>query len=168
MKVNITYPCTHHLQAFANNVILIRITTNSHSGNSFMHGLSQTRLLFQTFPNFQVNISIVLRPVNRLHINLQVVNFQRWEHTFGSSKEPEPVPSASGMSETAADPQPPVADGASALPPLLPLSPPVSDFSCLFSLCQPLYASCCTVLLYFPRYSTAWLKMFSFLLRLVF
>ena len=94
----LTYPCTHHLQAFANNVILIRFTTNSHSGNSFiMHGLSQTLLLFQTFPNFQVNISIVLSPVNCLHINLQVVNFQRWEHTFGSSKEPEPLPSTSGM-----------------------------------------------------------------------
>ena len=52
------------------------------------------------------------------------------------------------------------------LPP--PLPPPVSDFSCLFILCQPLYASCYTVLLYFPRYSTAWLKMFSLLLRLVF
>ena len=79
------------------------ITSNSHSGySSIIHGLSQTLLLFQTFPNFQVNISIVLSPVNLLHINLQVVNFQRWEHTFGSSKEPEPAPSTSGMSETAA------------------------------------------------------------------
>ena len=31
----------------------------------------------------------------------------------------------------------------------LPLLPPVSNFSCLFTLCQPLYASCCTILLYF-------------------
>ena len=103
-----------------------------------MHGLSQTLLLFQAFPNFQVNISIVLSPVNLLYINLQVVNFQRYEHTFGSSKAPEPVPSTSGMSETAAYPQSPTADGPSALPSPLPLSPPVS----VFLACSP-YASPC-------------------------
>ena len=48
------------------------------------------------------------------------------------------------------------------LPP--PLPPPVSNSSCLFTRCQPLvlYASCCTVLLYFSRYCTVRLKMFSF------
>ena len=35
------------------------------------------------------------------------------------------------------------------LPPLLP--PPVSNSSCLITWCQPLYASCCTALLYFSR-----------------
>ena len=45
------------------------------------------------------------------------------------------------------------------LPP--PLSPPVSNSFCLFPQCQPLYASCCTVLLYFSRYCTVRLKMFS-------
>ena len=45
------------------------------------------------------------------------------------------------------------------LPPLLP--PPVSNSSCLFTRCQPLYTSCCTVLLYFSRYWTVRLKMFS-------
>ena len=45
------------------------------------------------------------------------------------------------------------------LPP--PLPPPVSNSSCLFTRCQPLYASCCSVLLYFSRYCTVRLKMFS-------
>ena len=45
---------------------------------------------------------------------------------------------------------------------LWPLPPPrVSNTSCLFTRCQPLYASCCTVLLYFSRYCTVRLKMFS-------
>ena len=44
------------------------------------------------------------------------------------------------------------------LPP--PPSPPVSNSSCLFTRCQPLYASCCTVLLYFSRYCSVRLKMF--------
>ena len=38
------------------------------------------------------------------------------------------------------------------LPP--PLPPPVSNSSCLFTRCQPLCASCCTVFLYFSRYYT--------------
>ena len=38
------------------------------------------------------------------------------------------------------------------LPP--PLSPPISNSSCLFTWCQPLDASCCTVLLYFSRCCT--------------
>ena len=42
-----------------------------------------------------------------------------------SSKEPEPVPSTSGVSETAACPQSPIADGPSALPP--PTSAPSSS-----------------------------------------
>ena len=44
------------------------------------------------------------------------------------------------------------------LPPSHP--PPVSNFSYLFIRCQPLYVSCCTVLLYFSRYSIARLKKF--------
>ena len=43
----------------------------------------------------------------------------------------------------------------------LPLPPPVSNSSCPFTWCQHLYASCCTVLLYFSRYYTVRLKMFS-------
>ena len=46
-------------------------------------------------------------------------------------------------------------------PPLLP--PPVSNSSCLFTWCQPLYASWCTVLLYFSRSCTVKLKLFYFL-----
>ena len=66
-----------------------------------------------------------------------------------SNKEPEPVSSTSGMSEIVV-----------CLHLLLltilqlyhlspPLLPPVSSSSCLFTGCQPLYASCCTILLLF-------------------
>ena len=48
------------------------------------------------------------------------------------------------------------------LPP--PLPPPVSNSSSLFTRWQPLYANCCTVLLYFSRYCTVRLKMFFFVL----
>ena len=59
-----------------------------------------------------------------------------------ASKEPEPVPAMSGMSEIAVCPPSPVADDPSALPSPTPLSPPVSDSSCMFP--QP--ASVCLVL----------------------
>ena len=52
------------------------------------------------------------------------------------------------------------------LPPPLPL--PVSNSSCLFTRCQPLYASCCAVLLYFTRYCTVRLKIFSLFFVFVF
>ena len=45
------------------------------------------------------------------------------------------------------------------LPPPLPSA--VSNSSCLFTRCQPLYATCWTVLPYFSRYCTVRLKMFS-------
>ena len=49
----------------------------------------------------------------------------------------------------------------------LPLClPPPASNSCLFTWCQPLYASCCTVLLYFSRYCTARLKLISHFLFL--
>ena len=41
-----------------------------------------------------------------------------------SSKEPEPVPSTSGISETEACPPPPIADHPSSLPASTPLPPP--------------------------------------------
>ena len=52
------------------------------------------------------------------------------------------------------------------LPP--PLPPPASNSSCLFTRCQPLYASCYTVLLYFSRYCTVRVKMFIFCICLFF
>ena len=52
------------------------------------------------------------------------------------------------------------------LPP--PLPPPVGNSSCLFSPCQPLYASYCTVLLCFSRYYIVRLKMFYFLCFLMY
>ena len=116
-------------------------------------------------------------------MNLQVVNFQRCERSptqtsldgifkrvdrIESSKEPEPVPSTSCVSEIAACPrllllmilQP------YHLPP--PLPPPVSNSSCLFTRCQPPYARCCTVLLYFSRCCTVRLKIFSLFFVFVF
>ena len=84
-----------------------------------------------------------------------------------SSKEPEPVPSMSGRSEIATCPLLLTILQLYHLPP--PLLPPVSNSSCLFTLCQPLYASFCTVLLYFSRYCTVRLKnVFYFLCLFVF
>ena len=51
-------------------------------------------------------------------MNLQVVNFERCKYVSGSSKEPEPVPSMSGMSKIAACPLSPIADDPKALPSL--------------------------------------------------
>ena len=69
-----------------------------------------------------------------------------------SSKEPEPVPSTSGVSEAAACPPPPTAADPSALPSPVPLLPAVRNSSHLFTRSQPLCASSCAVLLYFSRY----------------
>ena len=71
------------------------------------------------------------------------------------------IRSVSGMSEIAACPpllllmklQP------YHLPP--PLPSPVSNSSCLFVQCQPLFSSCCTILLCFSRFCIIGLKMFS-------
>ena len=43
----------------------------------------------------------------------------------------------------------------------LPVPPPVSNSSCLFPRCQPLYANCCTVLIRL-EYCTIRLEMFIF------
>ena len=62
-----------------------------------------------------------------------------------------------GSSETAAPPPCPIVDNPSALPSPTSFPPPVSNTSCLFTRCQPQ----CTVLLYFSRYCTVRLKVFS-------
>ena len=49
-----------------------------------------------------------------------------------------------------------------------PLPPPIRISSCLLTQWQLLYASCCIVLLYFSRYSTARLKMFYFVVFLMY
>ena len=81
-----------------------------------------------------------------------------------SSKEAEPVALMSGVGEIAACPRLLLLTILQLyrLPP--PLPPPVSNSSCLFTRCQPLCASCCTALLYFSRYCTVRLKMFSLFL----
>ena len=97
-------------------------------------------------------------------MNLQVVNFQRWKGVSGSSKEPEPVPSISNISEIAVFPPFPIADDPSALLSSTSLPPPVNNSSCLLTWGQPLDTSCYTVLQYFSRYCTVRLKMFIFCL----
>ena len=76
--------------------------------------------------------------------------------------------SMSGLSETAACPPSPIADDPSALPSPIFSRPPVSNSFCLFTGCQPLYASCCTIQLYFSRSCTVKLKMFSLFFVFVF
>ena len=63
------------------------------------------------------------------------------------------IPSMWGPSEIAACPQTAIGEDPSALP------PSVVNSSCLFARCQPLYASCYTLLLHFSRYYTVRLKM---------
>ena len=48
------------------------------------------------------------------------------------------------------------------------IPPPVRNSSFLFTWCQPLNASCCTILLYLSRYCTVRLKMFSLLFVFLF
>ena len=49
-------------------------------------------------------------------MNSQVANYQKCESASGSSKELEPVPSASDVSETAACPPSPIAGDPAPLP----------------------------------------------------
>ena len=95
--------------------------------------------------------------VSSLHTNLQAANFQRWEHVFHQCQAWVKLQLALCL----------------LLLMILqlyhlphPSPPPVSNSSCLFTRCQPLYARCCTVLLYFSRYYTVRLKMFSLFLCL--
>ena len=85
---------------------------------------------------FHTTFRIICSTLSPLHTNLQVANFQRCEHAsldhflkrvdrIESSKEPEHVPSMSGMSEIAACPLSPIADYPSALP--FPTSSPSSS-----------------------------------------
>ena len=94
-------------------------------------------------------------------MNLQVENFQRWGCASGPSKEPELVLSNQVWVklQLALHLLLLLILQLYHLPPLL--SPPVSNSSCLFTRCQPLYARCCTVLLYLTRYCTIKFKMFS-------
>ena len=80
----------------------------------------------------------------------------------GSSKEPEPEPSESVLSEITACTPSPIVDDLSALP--SPTSSPscISNSSGPFTPCQPLHAGCCTVLLHFSRSCTIRLKCFFF------
>ena len=98
-------------------------------------------------------------------MNCQVVNFQRCEHTYGPSKEPEAVPWASGMSETAARPPSPAADG----PPALPAPTSASQWVLARSHDASLWMPGSGLLQrYFSRYCTVRLKVISLFFVLVF
>ena len=84
-----------------------------------------------------------------------------------SSKKPEPVPSTSGMNEIVACPVLPIADNPSAVPSPIS-STPFSSSSSLFTRCQFLFASHCTVLLYLSGYCTVSLKLFIFPFNVLF
>ena len=92
--------------------------------------------------------------ISPLHPNLQCANFQRCEHASGSSKGAESVLSTSCMSEIAASPLSPIADGSSALPSptFSPSSAHNSSCSIPAPICQVLYRT--AVLLHFSRYCT--------------
>ena len=93
-------------------------------------------------------------------MNLHVVNFERCKHVSGSSKEPGPVPSMSGMSEIAACPLSPIADNPKALPSPAS-SPSSSQYLFLPVPSMPLLCASC-LLLNFSRYCTIRLKMCYF------
>ena len=82
------------------------------------------------------------------------------------SKTQTRIPSVSGMSEITAFPPSPIVDDPSGLP--SPTSSLTSSNCCLFTRCQPLYVSCCSVPLYFSRYCTVRLKYFIYFLCLLF
>ena len=73
----------------------------------------------------------LVKTVSPLHTILQVANLQRYERACGSIKEPEPVPSMTGVSEIAACPPSPIANDPSAPP------SPTSSLSSSKQLCLP-------------------------------
>ena len=81
--------------------------------------------------------------VSPLHTNLQVSNFERCRHALHHCQVWAKLQLALPLLVL-------TVLQLSHLPSLL--LPPVSDASWLFIQCQPLYASCCTLLLYFSRY----------------
>ena len=69
------------------------------------------------------------------------------------SKTPEPVPSTSGSSESAAYPPPPTADDPSALPSPIPSPSSIGSSSCLLTMLWIFFDTCMpAVVLPFPRY----------------
>ena len=97
-----------------------------------------------------------------IHTQTSLDPFFKRVDRIESSKEPEPGPSTSGVSEAEVFPACP--DCPSALHLLPPLHSPVSNSSCLFTDTSPCNAGCYIALFnvpYFSRYCTARFKMFS-------
>ena len=102
------------------------------------------------------------------HTSLNFFFFSREDRTE-SSKEPEYVPSSSGMQDIAAGFRLLLLMTLQLyLPSATSSPPPVSSCSGLFTWCQPLYANCCAVLLYFSRYCMVNFNCFLYLLYLSF
>ena len=89
-----------------------------------------------------------------LHTNFEVASFQRCRCECSSHPSKEPEPQAWVTLQLALRLLLLTILQLSHLPPLLP--PPISESSCLFTRCQPLYASCWTV----QEYWAVRLKMF--------
>ena len=107
----------------------------------------------------KINLSISIDIVGPLHTNAQVASFQRCKRVFLQRQAQVKLqPALRLLLLTILQ--------LYHLPP--PLPPPASNSSCLFRRCQPLYASPCTVLLYFSRYSTIRLKVLSLFFVFVF
>ena len=81
----------------------------------------------------QSNATVPSYEKKRATVQTSLDHFFKRVDRIESSKEPESVPSTSGMSEIAACPLSPTANNPSALllPP--PLPPPLSNSSCLFA-----------------------------------
>ena len=86
-------------------------------------------------------------------MNFQVANFQRCRHAFHQRQ---------GRVKLQLDLRLLLLTVLQLCPLPPPFLPSASNSSCLFGGCQPLCASCCTVLLYFSRYKTVRLKTFIF------
>lgn len=118
-----------------------------------------TKALALVQMQFCCTTSSVMRKKKRATIQTSLDHFYKRAHRTESSKEPEPVPSTLGMRETATCPPFPIADDSSALPsPTFSLPPPLPSKKeagearlqvTLLAQFQPLYARCCTVLLYY-------------------
>lgn len=103
-----------------------------------------------------IKCSIIL---SLLHVNLQIANFQRCKCAFHYPQVWVKLQLTLHLLLLMLFQLYPFQ---SALP------PPANNSSCLFTGWQPLYASCCTVLLYFSRCCTVRLNVFSLLIMFMF
>ena len=122
------------------------------------YGAASARSLFHPLPEVPGDVNlwsysgILLYTVSPRHINIQVLNFQRCKLVSQQSQEWVALKRALCLLLL-------TILQFHHLPP--PLRPPFSNSSCLFTWHQPLYASCCSSLLYFSTYYTVRLKIYQ-------